>query len=139
MGRIRKKEIRILDSQHDGESISYCQRCLKFNIYSILQERVYLPDEPIPHDHELWKQCHTCGQIVPIYETKRESKLQDFVEVSDNPFDSGQSITGLRNKKPKSSYEKQRQKLLERIDKGKDEDIKRELRKGNSVEIIEDY
>jgi len=52
-------------------------------------------------DKENWKQCHNCGQIVPIYEAKKESKLQDFVETSDNPFDSGKSITGLGNKNPK--------------------------------------
>lgn len=80
----------------------------------------------------------SCGQIVPIYEAKKESKLQYFVEPSDNPFDSGQTITGLGNKKPKSSYQKQRQKVLDRIATEKDEDIKRELRRGNLVEIIED-
>jgi hypothetical protein len=33
-----------------------------------------LADEPIPHDKEKekWKQCRTCGLIVPIYETKIE-------------------------------------------------------------------
>jgi hypothetical protein len=64
--------------------------------------------------------------------------LQDFVEVSSNPFDHGKTITGLDNKKPKSSYQKQRQKLLDRIDQEKDEEIKEALRKGNTVEIIED-
>lgn len=74
MGEIRKKEIRILDLQHEDEPISYCQRCLKFNVYSILQERVYLPHE-VATDPELWKQCHNCGQIVPIYEAEKESKV----------------------------------------------------------------
>jgi hypothetical protein len=70
---------------------------------------------------------------------KNESSIQDFVETSSNPFDSGKIILGLGNKKPKSSsFEKQRQKLLDRIEKGKDPDIKRELRKGNNVEIIKD-
>ena len=79
----------------------------------------------------------SCGQVVPVYETKKESKLQDFVEVSDNPFNAVQSITGLGNKRPKTSYQKQRQRVLDRIEKEKDPDIKRELRKGNLVEIIE--
>lgn len=74
-----------------------------------------------------------------IYEAKKESKLQDFVEVSSTQFDRGNKIVGLGNKKPKLSYQKQRQKLLDRIDKEKDEDVKRELRKGNIVEIIETH
>lgn len=44
-------------------------------------------DGKIPRDHELWKQCHECGTIVPVYEAKKESRLVDFVETSDNPFD----------------------------------------------------
>jgi len=103
----------------------------------VLQKRIYLPGEIVTDDKENWKQCHNCGQIVPIYEAKKESKLQDFVETSDNPFDSGKSITGLGNKKPKNTYQKERQRLLERIEKEKDSDIKAELRKGNIVEIIE--
>jgi hypothetical protein len=63
--------------------------------------------------------------------------LVDFVETSSNPFDHGKSIVGLGNKKPKNRYKKQRQKLLDRIEKEKDSDIKAELKKGNIVEIIE--
>jgi hypothetical protein len=51
---------------------------------------------------------------------KKESMLQDFVETSDNPFDSGKSIVGLGNKKPRNRYQKERQRLLERIEKEKD-------------------
>lgn len=93
----------------------------------------------IPHDHDKWKQCHECGTIVPIYEVKKESRLVDFVETSDNPFDDVGTIIGLGNRRNKlSSIQKERQKLLERIDQEKDEDIKRELRRGNIVQIIED-
>ena len=65
------------------------------------------------------------------------SKLKDFVETSTNPFDQGENIVGLDNKIKKTPSQKQRQKLLYRIEKEKDEDIKRELRRGNLVEIIE--
>jgi hypothetical protein len=69
---------------------------------------------------------------VPIYEAKKESMLQDFVETSTDPFSQVKSITGLGNKKPKSRY----QKMKERIEKEKDKDIKAELREGN---VIKDY
>jgi len=64
--------------------------------------------------------------------------LQDFVETSSNPFDQGKSITGIGNKVKKTPFKKQMQKLKDRIEQEKDEDIKRELRRGNIVTIIED-
>jgi hypothetical protein len=79
-----------------------------------LKQRVYLPNELIDgkvrRHSDLFRQCHTCGQVVPIYELKKESEIKDFVEPSNNPFDNQPSITGLGNKKPKSSNQKQRQK-----------------------------
>ena len=46
---------------------------------------------------------------------------------------------GLGNKRPQNRYQKERERLLKRIEMEKDEDIKRELRKGNTVELIEDF
>jgi len=45
---------------------------------------------------------------------------------------------GLGNKRPQNRYQKERERLLKRIEMEKDEDIKRELRKGNIVYVIED-
>lgn len=59
------------------------------------------------------------------------------METSTNPFDQGKSLVGLGNKVKKTPFKKQRQKLNDRIEQEKDEDIKSELRKGNIVtEII---
>jgi hypothetical protein len=55
--------------------------------------------------------------------------LQDFVEVSDNQFDQGTSIVGLGNKKKPNRFQREGQRLPDRIEKEKDEDIKRELKK----------
>ena len=138
MGQIKQnRSIGIIGSDDEQLKISHCERCKKQGFICILGDRIYPPDEPVPRDHDLQKQCHTCGQIVPIYETKKESRLQDFVEVSDNPFDQGKSITGLGNKKKQTPLQRERQRLRDRIEQEKDEDIKRELRKGNTVEIIE--
>ncbi len=79
MGQIRKKKtLGIIDSEEDTENINYCPSCLKFGFHHILQERAYLPGQPIPSDHDLWKQCHNCAQLVPIYELKKEGRLQDY-------------------------------------------------------------
>jgi hypothetical protein len=53
-------------------------------------------------------------QILPRYEAKKESIFQDSVEPPDNPIDAGKSITGLGNKRKKSRYQTQRERLLER-------------------------
>jgi hypothetical protein len=59
------------------------------------------------------------------------------VETSTNPFDQGKSLVGLGNKVKKTPFKKQRQKLNDRIEQEKDEDIKSELRKGKIVtEVI---
>jgi hypothetical protein len=108
MGLIRKKKtFGIIDSEEDTEKINYCPRCLKFGFHHILQQRIYLPRQEIPRDHDLWKQCHECGTIVPIYEVNKESEIRDFVETTGNPFDSGKIITGLGNKKPKAKFANQ--------------------------------
>lgn len=134
---IKRKGIRVLEDIIDNRELTYCPRCRKQGWDSILGERIYLPGESIPHDYDLWKQCHDCGQLVPIYEVKKEAKLQDFVETSENPFDQGKTIVGLGNRGKKNKYQKMREKLQERIDNEPELGIKRELRKGNIVEIIE--
>jgi hypothetical protein len=93
----KKKTFGIIFTEDEEERISYCPRCKKQWYLSILNERIYLPDQPIPSDNDPLKQRHDCGTIVPIYEAKKESKLQDFVETTSNPFDQGKSITGIGN------------------------------------------
>jgi hypothetical protein len=71
-----------------------------------------------------------------ITQLKKESKLKEFFETSDNLFDSGQSITGLGNKSRKlTESQKKNKKLRERIEQEKDKDIQAELRKGNTVQL----
>ena len=76
-------------------------------------------------------------QIVHFNLLKKESKLKDFVETSDNPFDRGKNIVGLDNKKRLTPIQKKIKRLKERIEQEEDKDIQAELRKGNIVQIIE--
>ncbi len=70
--KIRRMEtFGIIGSDEEQLIISHCERCKKHGFLSVLQERIYPPDEPIPSDHNEWKQCHRCDEIVPIYETKK--------------------------------------------------------------------
>jgi len=68
--------------------------------------------------------------IVPIYEAKKEGKLQDFVKTSSNPFDQGKSIQDLGNKVKKTPFKKRIQILKDRIEHENDEDIKKSQEKG---------
>ena len=140
MGRIsRKREIKVLDIEPEEKKISYCPHCLEFEFKEPLGPRILLKGESKPTDYDQWLQCLACGNIYPIYEAKIESKLQDFIEVSDNPFDIGQTIVGLGNKVKKTRHQKELQTLRNKIDYERDEDIKKEFKKGYTVEIIEDY
>ena len=76
-------------------------------------------------------------EIVPIYNVKTESKIEDFVETIDNPFDANPSKMDSftpgagRNRinKSKSIYKRKKQQ----IDSIKDEDVRKELAQGNTV------
>ena len=75
------------------EKESYCENCKQVGVNSRLQKRVYRfndKNEPVVDTtaDENFVQCYTCGNVVPIYEVKHEPKLADFVEITDNPFDS---------------------------------------------------
>jgi hypothetical protein len=94
-------------------------------------------------DADRFRQCYHCGDIVPIYNVKFESKIEDFVEPIDNPFDNVPGkmdgfTPGIdksnRLNKSKSIYKRKRQQ----IESIKDEDIKEEILKGNQV-TIHDY
>jgi hypothetical protein len=53
-----------------------------------------------------------------------EGKLQDFVETSSDLFDQGKSVTDNGDKKKKTPFKKQMQKLKDRMHQEKDEGIK---------------
>lgn len=132
---IRRPTYDIVDFSEDDyndnndENISYCKHCLEYGFKVPLKNRIYPNNEPIPVDHDQWKQCHECGSIVPVYELEKESTLKDVIETSDNPFDIGKNeFLGIDSRKARKK--RQRQKEFEDIN---DDDLKRDLRKGNTL------
>jgi hypothetical protein len=73
-------------------------QCCNYGLFNAKRKGKHTRPRPIPHVGDLWKQCHDWGEIVPVYESKKECKLQDFVEICDNPFDAGKSFKGLDSK-----------------------------------------
>ena len=129
---IRRSHSEIIDfnegDDNDDEKISYCKHCLEYNLKVPLKNRIYPNNEPIPVDHENYRQCHECGLIVPVYELEKESSIKDVVETSDNPFDQGKEILGIDSRKARKK--KQRDKQFEDIN---DENLKADLKKGNTL------
>jgi hypothetical protein len=118
--------------KEQGEAISYCPTCAKGGIKQKMEERIYLPNEfgktIIPADANLWRQCHRCGLILPIYNLKHEGRLKSELVVQTNPFDKGKTAGIQANRLGKSKRGKQSEE-----DFYQDEDLKREIRKGSQV------
>lgn len=62
--------------------------------------------------------------------------MTDTIEVVINPFDEGKNIVGLGNKIEKTPVQRERQRVLDRIEEVRDPDIKQELRQGNIVQRL---
>jgi hypothetical protein len=132
----RRSRAGIVDFSEDkeDEKISYCKNCLEYGFSVPLKNRIYPNNEPVPVDHENYKQCYECGLIVPVYELEKESKLQDVIEVTNNPFDQGKDFLGIDKrtsvggKNARKKRERQRQ-----LDDINDDDVKRELAKGHTL------
>jgi hypothetical protein len=105
-----------------------------------LKNRIYPDNEPIPVDHDQWKQCLECGLIVPIYEIEKESSIKDVVETVANPFDTGTSFLGIDKRTSmggkNARKKRERQKALQDI---KDDEVKREIAKGNTLISYTEY
>jgi hypothetical protein len=116
------------EDDNDNDSIiSYCKHCEKFGFKVLLKNRIYPEGQPIPVDHENWRQCYECGSIVPIYELEKEATIKDVVETVENPFDIGKSFLGIDSRK--LSKKKRKQQDYDYIN---DPDLKRELASGQT-------
>jgi hypothetical protein len=132
------------------DKISYCQKCLEFNVLSALKHRIYLDEKGKinpnpPPDSKNWKQCWTCGDIVGIYEAKQEADIFTLTEPRDNPFRFGDKQNNIqtgesRNRKFDRTCKTQRKKQFKHdLEQYKEEDIKEALRKGAKLVSFTEY
>jgi len=123
-----------VDFSDDEEvKISYCKHCLKYGFLIPLKNRIYPDNEPIPVDHENYLQCHECGTIVPIYEIEKDASIKDVVETTDDPFDIGTSFLGIDSRTSIGGKNaRKKRERLKALDDIKDDDLKRELRSGQT-------
>lgn len=134
---IRRSHIEIIDfssddyDDNDKPNKSYCKHCLEFGFKVQLRNRVYPEGEPIPVDHDQWRQCHECGLIVPVYELEKDASIKDVVETVDNPFDIGKSFLGVDSR----SVRRKMKKKKELFGDISDPDLIRELAGGQTLLI----
>jgi hypothetical protein len=126
-----KREVGVVDYDDDIEEkkVSYCRKCLEYNLQVPLKNRIYPKGEPIPPDNDQFLQGHNCGLIVPIYEKKNEPVIQDFTETIDNPFDLAKDVfitIDSRKARRKARNNK------DRFGDINDPDLKRELSSGQT-------
>jgi hypothetical protein len=125
----------VYGSGEDKKEISYCEYCWTVKILSPLKQRLYFDDNGKvtrpPPDADKWRQCWTCGRIIPVYEAKQETELTSLTEPSDDPFDSSgkwqiRSVVSTRT----GNYRRSKHKRKQDLSRYKEEDIKEALRKG---------
>jgi len=140
----RTKRFAVIDANIEGEKAyekkEYCQKCLKMpmRILSILVERSYPnlgPKDPIPPDHDKWRQCPRCGTLFGVHVVKKESKLQPAHGfIPESPTDIAMSYVGHVQKRFKPGdtrlEKKRRQAELQEL---KDEDARRLIAKGGKL------
>ena len=136
----RRSRYEIIDSSSDddNDSKSHCKHCLKFGFSVPLKNRIYPNNEPIPVDHDQWRQCHECGTVVPIYELEKEATIKDVVETVDNPFDSGIDFLGIDSRASQRRKGKKRKSRFSYKHEGPDPEIQAEIDKGKIVNILYD-
>ena len=124
-------------SGSNREKVSYCQDCLNVKTLSPLKHRIYLDENgkitnPAP-DANKWKQCWTCGLIVPVYEVKPEVELDTITEPRKNPFGNSQVMTGESRKVDKSGKTQRIKKFKQDLEQYQEEDVKQAIRKGSKL------
>jgi hypothetical protein len=130
----RKESFTVIHDNGEEERVSrFCHHCKEYGFENRLGPKILLRGEKPAADHDKWCQCIACGHIYPRHETIPEEVIKDSIETIQNPFEDAKHVLGLGNKRKKSKNEK----ILEEIEKEPDEDIRKALRKGNQVTIIE--
>lgn len=126
--KISKKDTYSTGDIEEETEILYCPYCSRYDIPAILHFRTGYNEV----DKELWRQCDNCKRVLPASSGKKHSVLGSNVEAIDSPFDKA-NIVGIQNKTNKTYMQKYRDQLRKKAGKEKDEEVKREIMKGNEV------
>ena len=113
-------------TDNESEELVFCENCQKNRggQLSKLKERLYLDEKgkliPPPPDADSYRQCWTCGYVVPLREVKKSGTITGIegIEILQNPFDVGRGIiTGTDDAKNRYQKLKQRKTRAKHHDK----------------------
>jgi hypothetical protein len=125
---IERSEIGIMDFTEEQEEIRYCKKCLEFNVYSPLKNRLY-ENNQVAIDHENWLQCYSCGSIYAVNEVQREATIKDVIEKIDNAHEIGKhEFLGVNPRKKRNRLQQD-----DEYEDIKEPELKAELRNGSEL------
>lgn len=126
---IERSKPEIMDfSEDETEEIRYCKRCLEFNVYFPLKNRLYKNNE-VEIDHENWLQCYSCGSIFAVNEVQKEATIKDVIEKIDNAHEiSKNQFLGVNPRKRKNRLEQQ-----DEYEDIKEPELRAELKRGSEL------
>lgn len=115
-------------TEDEKEEVRYCKRCLEFNVYSPLRNRLY-ENNQVEIDHENWLQCYSCGFIYAVNEVQREATIKDVVEKIDDAHEIAKNqFLGVNPRKKRN-----RLKQEDEYEDIKEPELKAELRNGSEL------
>ena len=115
----------------------YCPKCEQFGLRNKLGPRIYKEEElingQIPYDADQWRMCIYCGHLTARHDIPQEGELGTDIEKITTKFTTA--------KREPEHYQKPKhrrgfnERLDERAKQGeiKDEDLRRELKKGANL------
>lgn len=115
-------------SEDDTEEIRYCKRCLEFNVYSPLKNRLY-ENNQVEIDHENWLQCFHCGSVYAVNEVQKEPMIKEVIEKINNAHEiSKNQFLGVNPRRKKNRLEQD-----DEYEVIKEPELKAELRSGSEL------
>jgi hypothetical protein len=126
----KRSEIGIMDftEEKEEEEIRYCKKCIEFNIYSPLKNRLY-ENNQVEIDHENWLQCYSCGSIYSINEVQKEPMIKDVIEKIDNAHEiSKNQFLGVNPRKRRNRLQQD-----DEYEDIKERELVAELRSGSTL------
>ena len=113
----------------DTGRVRECSHCLEYEIHNKLGPKILKKGEVKSPDYENWLQCHSCGNIYPIFQTYPESEIRDSLETVNNPFEEHASIFLSVGKR------KFKNNRLDKYAEDEDPDIAQEQRRVGSENV----
>ena len=125
-----------IDSEGDEGRIRYCEHCKIYGFKNKLGPKILKDGEEKKPDYDQFLSCYECGNTFPVWSAKFESKIKDFVETTDNPFDGNESIFLSTDSRREQRRKGKKHKSRFEVGDHEDPEIQREIDKGNIIKML---